>query len=376
MEIAARHFDGKIATPRLVRLRRAPDGIEILPAAPDDPAPPRVWPFAEARIDRTAPDVQLHRVEAGEDHGERLVVPAAAFRALFGTDMTRFGRGRAGEISLRRLALWSGAAIASFLFLFFVGLPVFARHAAPLVPWRWEAAIGLQVERQVLDFFTDGKAPRLCGRPGGPGRAALERMAGRLMAGAELPGPLHVAVLDTAMTNAFALPGGRIFLFRPIIEKAGHPDEVAGVLAHEIGHVIHRDAMRGLISDATLSVLVGLVIGDITGGSTLAILSKALAGSAYSRENESEADRVSIALMRAAGADPRAINRFFRRIAPLDGDGRSLLDAFRSHPVTGERISAVEALAGAVPAATRPILDAADWAALKAICAEDRGGSG
>lgn len=372
MDIRARYFDGDRPLARDATIRRVASGIEIVP----DGAPAIRWPFDESRLDRRTPDVQLHRVEAGIDHGERLIVATDAFMLLFGGDIARFGQGRAGEASGRRIVAWSAAAIVSITLIFLFGLPFFARTAAPLVPWGWEAALGRKIEAEVLDHFTDGKVPRLCGREDGPGRRALARLVERLAAGATLPGPLVVAVLDSTTTNAFALPGGRIFLFRPIIEKADHPDEVAGVLAHEIGHVVHRDSMRGLIHDAALSVLVGLVIGDVTGGSTIAILSKTIAGSAYSRENESEADRVSVDLMRAAGADPRAINRFFRRIAPLDAGGKSVLDAFRSHPVTGERIANVEALAAGAPPAAQPILDGADWSALKGICAEDRGGTG
>lgn len=373
MSLQARLFDGKTATPREVTLRATAFGIEITPADGGDTL---FWPFVEARLDRTNPDVQLHRVRQGEDHGERLLAATQPFLAEFGPAMARFGMGRAGEASGRRLVLWSVGAVASVVMLFLFGLPFFARQVAPLVPWRWEASIGARVEAQVLDFFSDGKKPRLCGKQDGPGRLALKRLTDRLTQGAEMPGPIAVSVLDTAIPNAFALPGGRIYLFRPIIEKADHPDEVAGVLAHEIGHVVHRDAMRGLINDAALSVLIGLVIGDVTGGSTLAILGKSVAGSSYSRENESEADRVSVDLMRAAGADPRAINRFFGRIAGMDSGKRGVLDLFRSHPITAERIAEVEALAGEKAGSTRPILDKGDWAALKGICAEDRGGNG
>lgn len=369
MEIPARYFDGLRPVAQEVRLRAGGDGVEIL--LPEGRS--ILWPFGEARIDTLAPEARLHRVAQNVDTGERLVVASAPFNQAFGPMVARFGKGRAGEASGLRIALWCGLAVASLAFLFFVGLPAFARIAAPLVPWSWEASLGRSVEPQVLEFFSSqNKAPiAVCGGENSAGKAALETMVARLSSGAKLPASVRVDILDTAVTNAFALPGARIFIFRPILEKAVTPDEVAGVLAHEIGHVVHRDAMRAVLHDGALSLMIGAVLGDITGGSTIAILSKLMLGSAYSRENESEADRVSVELMRHAGADPRSINEFFRRIAPLGGKP-SVFDALSSHPVTADRIAEVERLSADAPKTGKPILDAKEWAALKGICSEAR----
>lgn len=369
MDIPARYFDGVRPVPQQVMLRAGPQGVEILPAGD---VPPILWPYAEARLDTLKPEARLHRVSRDVDTGERLVAEAVGFVAAFAAQMRLFGKGRAGEASGLRIALWTGGAVASVVFLLFIGLPLFARVLAPLVPWSWEVSLGKSVEPQVLEIFGKGAAIQLCGEENAPEKAALDAMVARLSAGARLPAPVKVEVLDTPVTNAFALPGGHIYLFRPIIEKAGSPDEVAGVLAHEIGHVIHRDAMRGLIHDGALSLLIGAVLGDVTGGSTITILSKMMAGSAYSRENESEADRVSVDLMRQAGADPRAINGFFRRLGAGEKSSPSLLDALNSHPVTAERIKAVEALAADAQKGAKPILSASEWQALRGICNKTR----
>lgn len=366
MESPARYFDGVRPVARSVLLRHRSDGIEIVAS---DGEVAGFWPFSEARIDSREPEARLHRAARGVDTGERLILASADFSAVFGGSVDAFGQGRAGEAGAGRMLAWSVTAVAAVIFLVFVGIPVLARIAAPLVPWSWEAKLGRSIEPQVLSLFGAGKPLTLCGAPGSPGKAALDAMAARLAAGASLPGPLRVDVVDTALINAFALPGGRILIFRPVIEKAAGPDEVAGVLAHEIGHVIHRDSMRAIINDSALSVVVGLVLGDITGGFSVGVL-KSLVSSAYSREHESAADKVSVALMRHAGADPRAINLFFRRMSALEGKGASPLDLFNSHPVTDERIKAVEQLAADAPKEGKPILDAAEWNALGKICAE------
>ena len=327
------------------------------------------WPFVEARYDEEESEARLHRVSHGADTGERLVVNLAVFRRVFAADLARFGRGRAGEAGPWRIALWSGGAIGSILLIFLFGLPLLARVATPLIPLSWEARIGQSVEPQVVEMFGKGSPAKSCGKEGGPGRAALDAMTQRLIAGHAVPFPPRIDVLDVNDTNAFALPGGRIYLFRPIIERATGPDEVAGVLAHELGHVVHRHTMRALLHNSALSLLVGLVIGDVTGGVTVSVLTN-LAGSAYSRDAEREADRESVEMMALAGADPRAINVFFRRLVTAEkGDG-SIGAVFRSHPLSTERIEAVERLADEQPPPRRPILNAQEWRALRAICQE------
>ena len=362
--VPARYADGLRPIKHPVRLEPQRDGFTIA-GLPEDRR--LVWRFDETRKAIEHGEVVLHREKHGVDTGERIALAEADFEAAFGAARARFGRGRAGEASGRRIALLTLGALASLALLMLVGLPLLARVAAPLVPWRWEVRMGEAVEAQVLELFGNGRAPRVCG-VGGPGKAALDRLVERLAVHADLPGPLKVDVLDTPVVNAFALPGGRIFLFRPVIERAANPDEVAGVIAHEIGHVTNRDAMRAMIQESAVAVLVGLLVGDVTGGTSVALLGKMMLGSAYSREKEREADAVSVRLMQAAGADPGALTLFFRRLLPLEGASRSPLDVFRSHPVTRERIATVEEAARAAPPPRAPILDGEEWAALRAIC--------
>jgi Zn-dependent protease with chaperone function len=360
-----RYSDGLRPVAHDVEVARAAQGLEIRIVATGNLVP---WSFAETRIDREEGEARLHRIRAGVDTGERLVLNLAVFERAFAGDLKSFGKGRAGEASGWRIAAWSGGAIASVLLIFFVGLPLLAQVATPLIPLSWERRIGQQVEPQVLDMFGGREKVQACGKPDGPGLKALNEMTRQLIGNRELPFAPRVDVLNVQIINAFALPGGRIYLFRPVIERASGPDEIAGVLAHEIGHVVHRHTMRAILHNSALSLLVGLLLGDVTGGITVSILTN-LVGSAYSRDAEREADQVSVEMMAAAGADPRAINAFFNRLASMEGGG-GFTNLFRSHPVTTERIAAVEKMSAGVTGARRPILDGAEWAALKNICKE------
>ena len=101
---------------------------------------------------------------------------------------------------------------------------------------------------------------------------------------------IKTAVLSTPIPNAFALPGAKIYLLNGLLAKAENPDEIAGVLAHEFGHLKHRDATRNLIYNGGTSFLIGLLFGDVTGSGALIFASRSLVTSSYSREAEYNAD--------------------------------------------------------------------------------------
>ena len=94
--------------------------------------------------------------------------------------------------------------------------------------------------------------------------------------------------------NAFALPGGHIYVFQGLIDRAQSPDELAGVLAHEIGHVAHRDGTRTVLQTAGLSFLFGMMLGDFFGGGAVVIAAKTVLRSSYSRRVEAAADTYSV----------------------------------------------------------------------------------
>ena len=180
-------------------------------------------------------------------------------------------RGGAAERRLRRkVVILSLAAVVSLIFTAIIGVPVLATRLTPLVPISVEQKLGNAVDSQIratLDTKHLG-AGFVCGAGanGAAGRAALDKLVGQLKAAAALPYPLRVDVVRRADFNAFALPGGHIYAFQGLIDRAQTPDEVAGVLAHEIGHVAHRDGTRTVLQAAGLSFLFGMMLGDFVGG--------------------------------------------------------------------------------------------------------------
>jgi Zn-dependent protease with chaperone function len=154
-------------------------------------------------------------------------------------------------------------------------------------------------------------------------------------------------VVNLREINAFALPGGPMFLHRGMIAAARSEAEVAGVMAHEIAHVVlrHGTAQATKGQKFQLGALAGQVVGAVIGGRTGAVLSQ---GSQiglgtwflkYGREYEREADLLGAQLMARAGYDPRAMASMFQTIEKQGGGGAP--EFLSSHPNPGNRVQAI-----------------------------------
>ena len=227
--------------------------------------------------------------------------------------------------------------------------------------------VGEAVDGQVRKMLDTGSAnrPFECGGGAGegPGRAALVKLVGKLEKAAALSVPLDTKVVRRSEANAVALPGGHIYVFEGLLVKSESADEVAGIIAHEIGHVAHRDGMRSLLQSAGLSFMFGMLLGDFVGGTAVVIGARAVLRSSYTREVESAADRYAVDLMNRAGGDQRALAVVLNRIAGAIHPGMEIL---RDHPDTQARVKLINDLATA--SAPQPLLEPSEWAALKRIC--------
>ena len=115
-----------------------------------------------------------------------------------------------------------------------------------------------------------------------------------------LPSDLRVSVRRSKTENALTLPGARVVVLSGLIAKARGPDEFAGVLAHEFGHVSVRDPTRALIQASGTSFLLSYLLGDLTGSTVLVALGQAVLSADYSRDAERAADAYPTAFDDAA----------------------------------------------------------------------------
>jgi len=202
------------------------------------------------------------------------------------------------------------------------------------VPVSFEKKLGDEAAEEVRDFFNVLNDTNLTAQLDG----IVQRLA-RTQPKSEYQ--FRVAVLDTAMPNAFAVPGGSVFVTKGLLMLMTNPVEVAGVLAHEIAHVTKRHGCRTLIMNVGPGYAIRFVLGDNHGVlSTLAQGSRALVGQTFSREFEREADETGFEMMLGANLDPRGLEQGLKRLRDFEGrlGGGQGRRALNSHPPTPERI--------------------------------------
>jgi predicted Zn-dependent protease len=169
----------------------------------------------------------------------------------------------------------------------------------------------------------------------------------------------HFAVVDTDVVNAFALPGGYIFVNRGLLDRAATMSELAGVLAHEVEHVVLRhgveQARKAQRAQTGVSVVCSLTNVCERAGAQIGIqVAGSLLFARFGREAEREADAGAFANVRRAGIDPRGMRTFFGRLAAAEREsgGGALVGAwFADHPGTGDRIAEIERMLAEVPPA-------------------------
>ncbi len=154
----------------------------------------------------------------------------------------------------------------------------------------------------------------------------------------------RVRVLDDPkQINAFAVPGGHVYIYTGLLQLAENEAEVAGVLAHELGHVVGRHSANQLGAQMGLAMLASIALGEQPGelAKLTAQLLNASTMAAFSREDEEEADKYGLRYAAAAGYSPAGLESFFRKLLALEGDGhRGVFEGLlASHPATEERIA-------------------------------------
>jgi Zn-dependent protease with chaperone function len=361
-------FDGATTARQNVTVELAPDALVVRAA---DGTVRAEWRYDELETMSGPADV-LRLGRAGDSGLARLEINDPQLAAAIDDRSLPVDRSGRSERRMRaKVIFWSLAATASLLLVAIVGVPHIASQLTPLIPYSVERRLGAAINTQARAGLDTGHAGTAFECGNGPkeqgGRAAFDKLMGELITAAALPIPLVVVVVRKPDSNAITLPGGHIYVFQGLIDAAQTPDELAGVIAHELGHVAHRDGTRTVLQGAGLSLMFGMLLGDFFGGGAVVFAAKTILQTSYSRDVEASADGYGVALMGKLGGDQRALGTILSRIAGSTHPGpRILLD----HPETAERVATIEAMARAAPASApaRALLTRSEWAALKTIC--------
>ena len=367
LEAEARYFDGESAQPRGVIISFGERSLTIMDINGTAIAH---WPLASLRALGRRKDSSVQLVPE-RDSDERLVLAdRAMLDAIMAVCPNLYSR-PVNTGSLRRALLWGAGAVASLLAIVFVLVPMLAGQLALMIPPEREQQFGDAIAEQLqsmLSVLSGGSAPAICTGPAGV--AALQAMTDRLIPEPDLPYPLRVEVLDHPLVNAVALPGGRILVFRGLIDTAQSPEEVAGVLAHEIGHSVNLDPTREALRAAGSAGILGLLLGDVFGASIVVATTQWILDASYRREAEARADETAFRLLGDAGLPTRPFADFFDRMQEKYGDSTGAMKLLASHPGLDSRArQAAEAdRIGDNP--YQPVLSDRDWIALGGICSD------
>jgi Zn-dependent protease with chaperone function len=288
----------------------------------------------------------------------RLEIRDQAMAAELVTRCGRLDESLPGRRGVAAIVGWSLAAAVSIVVVILFGVPLAADRLAPLVPQAFEKRLGDVADGQIRTIF----GGKVCNDAAG--LVAFNKLVTILRQSTGLDNSVESAVLATPIPNAIALPGGRIYLFGGLLAKADNADEIAGILAHELGHLKHRDSTRDLITNGGTSFLIGLLFGDITGSSAVIFASRSLITASHSREAEHNADSFAIDTMHGLGRSPKPMGELMFRVTGKEAEkGITIL---ANHPLTEDRLARMNKEDR--PSSGPELLTPEEWKSLKAIC--------
>ncbi|UVT15239.1 MAG: M48 family metallopeptidase [Nitrospira sp.] len=246
------------------------------------------------------------------------------------------------RVRQRHRIVWSivgGTLLALMVGLWF-GSDLLVELAVDRIPVAWEQKLGESAYHDFLaaqEIVKDGQAV-----------AAVKEMTGRLASQIpDNPYTFDVTVVKSDVVNAFALPGGYVVVFTGLMKKAENPEEVAGVLAHELNHVLQRHGLERIVKQLGFVAVVSIVLGSQQGlGQVMKQLGVELVTLKFGRAQETEADLTGLQLLHRAKIDPSGMITFFERLAEKD-EGR--VEWLSTHPMSGARAERLKAELAAMP---------------------------
>jgi len=249
---------------------------------------------------------------------------------------------RVRQVRHRRRLVWGivgGVILSSMLGLWF-GADILVDIAVSRIPVEWEQKLG---ESAYRDFLSHQEVVKE-----GPEVVAVEEMTHRLTEQIlNNPYKFHVTVVRSDIINAFALPGGFVVVFTGLMKRAESSEEVAGVLSHELNHVLQRHGLERIVKNLGLLTVVAIVFGNQQGlVGMMKQLGVELLTLKFGREQETEADLTGLQLLQRAKIDPSGMIRFFERLSEKD-EGR--MEWLSTHPMSTARAERLKAELAALP---------------------------
>jgi len=359
MDVSATYFDGQTAKSHDVTV--AEDGQNLIFWGAD--VERVIWNIAGLHaIDPPTPG-QPYRVTHQAAPGARLIIRDDAFIQQL-VSRSRHLKGGYTRKDISHLLGWTFGSLAVFILLGWLAIVVLPGPLAHLMPEKWRQRTGLEMERTMAKGVTQ------CSNP--DGQRAIGQLLANLAEGVPDMPPVSVHVYDLPMVNAFTVNGGHIIVTKRLIDQAEQPEELAGVVAHEIGHVAHLDPEAQMVRLAGVQILASVFSGTNGGNmSSNAIFIAAVLR--HTRDAEEKADAYARDMLLKSQIDPMGLKFFFRKLLKTEDKNKTGISALdnlggmlATHPGTEERMEKIQPLPSGIP--PKPALTPEEWASLKKIC--------
>jgi Zn-dependent protease with chaperone function len=363
------YLSGQSATRQRAMVIILRDGIHITTESGEI----RWWPYREIHQSQKCCAEEQIRLERGGPIPEVLLLPSHSFFE----ELKKIGpipprQFQKSPPRSRRIFISLLAAIALVFIvggLYFRGIPVLTRVVASYVPVSWEEHLGEAMLAQIAP------ESRRCFDPSGS--QILDRICKVLLTAApENPYRFKMIVVNDRMINALALPGGFIILFQGLLERTDGPEELAGVLAHELQHILLRHSTQALLQEASLGLLVAAMTGDTRGIMNLGLEgARALGAMHYSRQAEEEADAGAVQMLLQSGIGTEGMIAFFEKLKKSQGKTPNPPPYLSSHPKLEDRIERLMRLSREGPRRPKKPIVVGPWNRIRYFCSVDGGHS-
>jgi predicted Zn-dependent protease len=309
------------------------------------------------------------KLEKGDNIPEILIIKDLSFieslKKISPHFQTKFQTTASRSKWLKTILYLSIASIITIIVLYKWLLPSLTELIAQKIPVSWEVKLGKNYKEYFVSEFGTCEEKELSDK--------IEHIKDKLVKTINKTDyNYNVTILNFEMVNAFALPGGEIIIFKGLIEKASRPEELAGVMAHEIQHIEQRHTTKILIKDKSFEILMSAISGD-TGGVDYALkAAKTLGGLAYRRSEESSADTEGIKMLVNARIDPYGLIDFFKTMKKEYGNMPDIFKYISTHPDTEDRIEKLDSMIKGYSFKPQKLLPDVNWEKTKMLCSETK----
>lgn len=355
----AHYLDGRTAARHRIILTVAPEALHFVLSSGET----KQWPYDQIRQTQGAYSGEPVRLERGAE--SVVIASPALLTAIHETAPTMVQHFHNPSSRKARMRWTLCAALGTLLMvlgLYRWGIPGMAAAATPYVPLAWEEALGREVTEQLAP------ETRQCHDPD---RLRKLDQVVQALTTTRATSPYHIrlSILDTPAVNAFAAPGGRVVILRGLLEKTESPEQLAGVLAHELQHVYQRHTTRAILEQTATTFLLTTISGDLSGGLVWGLEGARTMGTLhYSRAHETEADVEGLRMLQAARLDPAAMIAFYGIMHNGAEAHAGPPDFLSTHPDMGERLAILTSLAGPPPVNAVTLLPGEDWQDIRTLC--------